>query len=270
MSVSIRSLGWLGRAPRVPFVSDVLGRAYRQYFIKKRGHVRLFHGLYPNFEAALADVPDGTLSDCDNEASAERLLDEWLTICPSDYPIMFWLAKLLPKARFVFDWGGNVGLKYFAFRRHLEFGDEHRWLVSDVPAVVELGRRIARRESPNAIQFTSGMDELAQADILLASGVLQFVGDPLSALRSAARLPRHLLINKLPVYELPSAVTLQNMGSAVCPYHLFNRTQLVTDLEKLGYRLIDEWKSPEVSCRIPFHRGHSVDAYSGFYFEKET
>ena len=37
-------------------------------------------------------------------------------------------------------------------------------------------------------------------------------------------------------------------------------------LNGLEYDLVDEWKVPELSCYIPFHRALSVPAYSGFYF----
>jgi putative methyltransferase (TIGR04325 family) len=70
------------------------------------------------------------------------------------------------------------------------------------------------------------------------------------------------------VYDMPSAVTLHNMGTAFCPYRLFNRPEFLSSVEALGYRLVDEWQSPGVSCRIPFEPGHSIGAYSGFYFTR--
>ena len=67
---------------------------------------------------------------------------------------------------------------------------------------------------------------------------------------------------------MPSAVTLQNMGTAFCPYHLFNRDQLVDSIERMGYHLVDEWKSPDVSCEVPFYPAYAIPAYSGFYFAR--
>ena len=256
-------------ARHLPGLGSVVAGAYRRYFNAANGNIRIFRGLYPTFAAAMADVPSGRLAGYDNPPSAARVLDEWLGVYPNDYPVMFWLEKLLRTERFVFDWGGNVALKYFAYGRLIEYPDDLSWLVAEVPAVVELGEAIARRESAAALRFTTEFDELDRADILLAAGVLHFIDDPLSRLRDCGRLPRHFILNKVPAYGQPSAVTLQNMGTSFCPYRLFNRDELVGEIEALGYRLVDSWRSPDVSCRIPFFPQHDIDAYSGFYFLRE-
>jgi putative methyltransferase (TIGR04325 family) len=254
-------------ARHVPMLGGAIADAYRRYFNGARGEdVRLFRGVFPSFETAALSVPSGHPLGYDNPASATRMLGEWLAVHPSDYPVMFWLAKLLPGSKTVFDWGGSVGLKYFAFRRYLEYANDLEWLVSEVPAVVEVGREIARDQRATALRFTTDFTGMANADVLLASGVLQFIDDPFSGLRAQPRLPRHLIVNKAPVYQLQSAVTLHNMGTAFCPYHLFNRRELVRAIETLGYRLVDEWRLPGVNCEIPFHPEHSIGAYTGFYF----
>lgn len=255
-------------ARRVPVLGNAVAGAYRRYFQGAQGHVRLFHGLYSNFTEALADVPCGRHISYDNEPSASRVLDEWLGVYPNDYPVLFWLERLMRDAPSVFDWGGNVGLKYFAYRRYIDYPKGHKWVVSDLPTVAELGRSVALRESAPALHFTTDLAELSLADILLAAGVLHFIEKPFETLRAAPRLPQHLLLNKVPAYEMPSAVTLQNMGTAFCPYHLFNRDQLVDSIERMGYHLVDEWKSPDVSCEVPFYPAYAIPAYSGFYFAR--
>lgn len=254
-------------ARHVPMLGGVVADVYRRYFNGVRGEgVRLFRGVFPSFEVAALNIPRGRRVGYDNPVSATRMLSEWLAVHPSDYPVLFWLEKLLPSSKTVLDWGGSVGLKYFAFRPYLEYATDLVWFVSEVPAVVELGREIAQDKCATALRFTTDFTGIANADVLLAAGVLQFIDDPFSVLRAQPRLPRHLIINKLPVYELPSAVTLHNMGTAFCPYHLFNRPELVLAIETLGYRLVDEWRLPGVACQIPFHPEHSIAAYSGFYF----
>lgn len=256
-------------ARHVPMLGDAFAGAYRRHFDGARGdNVRMFRGVFPDFETAANNIPSGRPLGYDNPVSATRMLNEWLDVHPSDYPVLFWLAKLLPRSKAVFDWGGSVGLKYFAFRPYLDYAVDLVWLVGEVPAVVDLGREIARSESAAALRFTTDFEGLADADILLASGVLQFIDDPLAGLRAQRRLPRHLIVNKTPVYERPAAVTLHNMGTAFCPYHLFNRTEFMESFEALGYRLVDKWRSPGVGCQIPFHPEHSIGAYSGFYFRR--
>ena len=253
---------------RIPLLREAGKLAYTAQFYSRTGHIRLFRGIYRNFAEAARAAPRHAQQSCDNDASAQLLADDRLRICPFDYPVMFWLSRLLPGSRRLLDWGGGVGITYFGYRRYLDYPADLSWLVSDVPAVVSLGSRIAAQEGAPGLRFTSSLAELQQADILLAAGSLHFIEDPFAALAAAPALPPHVLLNKVPAYDLPSAVTLHNMGTAFVPYHLFNRAEFVGGFERLGYRLIDEWRSPDLSCQIPFFRSHSIPAYSGFYFVK--
>jgi putative methyltransferase (TIGR04325 family) len=252
----------------VPGLRQLGSLAYAAHFNGAAGESRLFRGIYPTFAEASRHVPANRLEGYDNEPSAQRLVHERLHVSPLDYPVMFWLARLLPECRLLFDFGGNVGISYFAYRRYLGYPVDLSWLVYDVPAVVEAGRGIAYEENAPGLTFTTSLEQLADADVLLAAGAMQFPEDPFGWLRSAAALPRHIILNKVPAYDLPGAVTLHNMGSAFCPYHLFNRTDFVHEFQRLGYRLADEWKSPGLGCRIPYFPRHSIPAYTGFYFSR--
>jgi len=257
-------------AARVPILRPVVSSAYERYFNGAGGRVRLFNGIYPDFAAAARAIPSGRRAGHDNAASARRILDEWLHVSPSDYPTLFWLSRVLPDSRLLFDWGGNVGLQYFAFQRYLSYPPELIWRVNDVPAVTALGEEIARRESASALRFTTSLEELAEADVLLASGVLQFIEKPFDELRGLRALPRDVIVAKLPVYDRADAVTLHNMGTAFCPYRLFNRDDFLAEFARLGYRLVDAWITPGHGCRIPLAPEHSIQAYSGFYFTQRS
>jgi putative methyltransferase (TIGR04325 family) len=80
--------------------------------------------------------------------------------------------------------------------------------------------------------------------------------------------PTHLLINKTPVREGSQFVTLQTLGTAFCPYYIFNRRQFVDSIAAVGYDLVDSWLNHDLSCHIPLQAQHSVNAYSGFYFRR--
>jgi putative methyltransferase (TIGR04325 family) len=255
-------------AGSLPLLRSLLRAAYARRFDGAQGQIRMFRGVYPDFQSAARTIPGTRLTGYDNEPSALRLEDERLRITSSDYPIMFWLSQLLPHSKLLLDWGGNVGISYFGFRRYLCYAPDFTWLVNDVPAVVARGRVIAARESAPHLRFTTSLNELAQADVLLAGGSLHFIEDPFSILRAAAALPGHILVNKVPVYDRASAVTVQNIGSALCPNHLFNRAEFVLGFERLGYELSDQWNIADLSCHIPFFSSHSIAAYSGFYFRR--
>ena len=244
----------------------VLRAAYESHFEAAAGHQRMFRGLYPDFASAAAMAPPGKQVGYNGDATATR---HWHTrhfIFPSDYAVLFWLTRLISDAGLLFDLGGDVGSRYLAFRKYLTYPDNFTWLVNDIPAVVALGGTIAQEEAARHLQFTTDYSRLADADILLASGVLQVLEDWKGFLQRAASLPRHVLINRTPVSDQPEAVTLNATGVSFNPYRIFNRRSFIAAFVDLGYRLADEWKTAELACRIPDHASHSLDAFSGFYF----
>lgn len=255
-------------AAHVPLLRQVLVAAYAHWFDQARGNVRLFRGVFADFAAARCAIPVHACEGCDNELSVLRVAHERRRVLPLDYPVMFWLSRLLPRCHLLFDWGGSVGISYFAFRRYLDYPCGLTWLVQDLPAAVRLGRELAETEAAPGLRFTDSLAELADADLLLAAGSLHFIEAPFAELRRLPHLPRHILLNKVPVYTLPAAVTLQNMGTAFCPNHLFNHDEFLQQFARLGYTMVDEWTTPELSCRIPFEPQRSIAAYSGFYLEK--
>jgi putative methyltransferase (TIGR04325 family) len=243
-----------------------LRAAYEGYFESASGHQRMFRGLYPDFASAEADAPPGKQVGYDGDATTTRSAHTRHFIFPSDYPLLFWLSRLISGAGLLFNLGGNVGTRYLAFRNYLTYPENLTWLVNDIPAVVALGRTIAEQEAAVHLQFTTDYARLGEAEILLAAGVLQVLEDWNGFLHRTPDLPRHLLINRTPVGDRPNAVTLNSTGVSFVPYHIFNRWSFIDTFEKLGYRLIDEWRTPELGCWVPDHPFYSLDSYSGFYF----
>ncbi|MGH9643444.1 MAG: methyltransferase, TIGR04325 family [Terriglobales bacterium] len=255
-------------AARLPPVRSILKRRYKNRFDRAAGTLRLFHGIYPDFASALRDVPAGRLEGHDNAPSVLRLADGRLRIYPFDYPVMFWLQKLLPDCRLLFDLGGGVGISYFGYRKYLQCPPAMTWLVGELPAAVAHGEQIAHQEGAESLRFTTSLEELEHADILLASGTVQLIEKPFEMLRSVRRLPPHLLINKAPLYNRPAAVTLHNTGAALCASHLFNRAQFVSECQALGYELVDEWANLGLAAHVPYFPQHAIPAYTGFYFAR--
>lgn len=252
----------------IPPVRKALIRSYKRQFDTACGCVRIFYGIYPNFPAALRDIPASRLRGHDSEAAALRVAETRRQVQPPDYPVMFWLQNLLPHCRLLFDLGGGLGISYFSYRRFLRYPDGLNWLINELPSVAALGARMASAEPGVALRYTTSMENLARADILLAEGSLQLIERPFELLRSISCLPPHILINKVPVGGAPAAATLHNFGPALCAYHLFNRVQFVDEFRSLGYEVHDEWATPELSARIPYFPEYSIRSYTGFYFRK--
>ncbi len=55
---------------------------------------------------------------------------------------------------------------------------------------------------------------------------------------------------------------------AISPYKVVNRSEFISSIEGLGYRLIDTWKNPDLTCYIPFHPDECVKAFDGLYFRR--
>jgi putative methyltransferase (TIGR04325 family) len=228
---------WIKGLAQTTVGSKVLRAVYESHFEAAGGHQRMFRGLFPDFASAAATEPPGKQVGRNGDATVARHAHERHFIFPSDYAVLFWLSRLISDARLLFDLGGDVGSRYLAFREYLSYPDNFTWLANEIPAVVALGRTIAEEEAPPHLQFTTDDARRGEADILLASSVLQVLEDWNGLLKRAASLPRHILINRTPVGDRPS---------------------FIAGFVELGYWLVDEWLTWELGCQIPDHASHSL------------
>lgn len=269
---------WRGLSRRavraIAFSPPVRGRLearYEHHFATaKRAH--LFRGVYGSFEAAATAAPDSKPVGYDNPGPAAMYRDLLDTVHLSDYPVLFWLARVIgPGTRRLFDLGGHVGTRFYGFRTRLALPDSLVWQVMDVPAVVNAGRELAREKGAANLAFTDRRDDLAGADILFATGSLQYLEKPLHEILAAIPdRPAHVLINQLPMHDGAAYYTLQSIGTAFCPYRIEDRGGLVAGMAALGYEKLDAWRTPEKLCPIPFHPEHSVRGYEGMYFRARS
>jgi len=242
--------------------------AYEEHFFRASKWERLFHGVYPTFEEAEADIPRGVAVGFDNQEAAQFMGHKG-SIFASDYPILFWLEKLLPENRTVFDFGGYLGISFYSYKKLMTYPADLRWTIFDVPAVVSAGRALAEKNGETQLLFSEDFLFANQADILLAAGSIHFCKEAFSErLQSLDHKPKHLLINKLPAIDGEPFVTLHNMGPAFCAYRIVNRDSFVRSMNDSGYELVDSWSNPDLGCYIPYHPEKTVRAYSGMYFRR--
>lgn len=256
-----------------PPLQRQLQRRYEHHFCRARGKAHLFRGVFDSFAAAQDSAPPAAALGYNNADAAALYLERSEQIYPGDYPVLFWLSKLLAGSpQQLLDLGGHIGVSYYAYRRYLDYPAKLRWNVHDVAAVMERGRILARdMDGSGQLQFCARIDELDAIDLLLALGSLQYLPDTLAQrLARLPALPPHLLLAAVPIHARQSYFTLQNMGSAFCPYRITAMEEFVASFEAMGYQLIDRWESPEKSCLIPFHPQHSLERYHGFYFRRQA
>jgi putative methyltransferase (TIGR04325 family) len=254
---------------RLPVVGQVLERDYARSFARMPKNQ--FRGVYASFAEAEASVPKAARVGYDHDELAGMYRDRMDRANQSDYAVLFWLRGILDEHSFVLDVGGHVGVSYHGWRSYLDYRPGMRWLVQDMPAIIKVGAALARERPSEGLAFTSDVADGRGCTILLAAGSLQYVDESLpSLLERLGSLPRHLIVNKLPMYDGEAFVTVQSTGRAFHPYRIYNRAAFVAEVTALGYRVVDDWSNREQHCEIPFTRGRDIDAYSGYYFVRDA
>ncbi len=258
------------RLARAPGLKTLGRNRYKARFLDNADQ-NLFYGVYPTFGAAAASAPAARHVGYDNEESANIAYASAIT--PWDYAPMFWLAQSFAQGmRSVFDLGGHVGVKYYAYRRPIGYPEALRWTVCDVPAVVERGRALARTRAPEGcLHFTDRYEDASGHDVLFASGSLQYLPLTLAELiRKLATKPRRLIINTTPIHPSRSFFTLNSIGTAFCAYRVQARDDFVKAVIDLGYERVDEWQNLGKGLQLPYEDGYDVPHYSGFCFNRRT
>jgi putative methyltransferase (TIGR04325 family) len=250
-------------------VGQVLALDYARSFARRPPN--RFRGVYATFAEAEASIPAGARVGYDHAELAGLYRHRMEKANQSDYPVLFWLKDILDERSFVFDFGGHVGVSYHGWRNYLRYRPGMRWLVYDVPAIVQVGAELARERPSPGLAFTSEVADGRGCSVFLSAGALQYVDESLPAiLDRLGTLPRHLIVNKLPMYDGEAFVTVQSTGRAFHPYRIYNRARFVAEVVALGYRVVDDWVNREQHCEIPFTRGRDIDAYSGYYFVRDA
>jgi putative methyltransferase (TIGR04325 family) len=221
-------------------------------------------GVYGSFEEARRAAPGRT--GYDHGEMAGIYDDRMQQLFPYDYPVLFWLQRILTRGSQVFDFGGHVGVTYYAFAKLLEYPADLRWVVCDVPAVIERGAALASEQGARQVEFTDNPDLCEGSDVLLALGVLQYLetdlADHLAKLKTR---PRHIIVNKTPMIDGEPYLTLQNTFNSYNPYRVLDRAAFIGSLALLGYEVVDSWLNPSLKCSVPYQAEQAVDAYTGVY-----
>jgi putative methyltransferase (TIGR04325 family) len=232
-----------------------------------------FRGVYRSFAEAEQAAPKTRPLGYDHAALAGLYRQRMSKACESDYGPLFWLRPLIDENAVVFDFGGHVGVSYHGWRNYLgypagKYPSGLRWVVYDLPAITAVGEQLAGERDSDGLSFTNDLRDAHDATVFLGLGSLQYLNESLpDMLRRIGHLPSHLILNKLPLHDGESFVTVQATGAAFHPYRIFNRREFIDTVCALGYRLVDDWVSGETRCKVPF-TPHNIEAYSGCYFTR--
>ena len=260
----------------------IKSRLKQAYWITRAAGARLrvmrnrpprFSGAFATRDLALASLPDMQRSAYDNAEVAEVNFVAMTRRMAWDYPVVFWISKLIgtaPQAPLsVLDAGGHMGTKYISFSDLLPVEDL-TWSIYDVPAILRAGRaHQAEGLVPAAIRFVNQPGQAGQVDLLLASGLLQYLDIPLADLvAQMAEPPRYILLNKVALRDGDTVVTLEQIGPAAVPYQIRSKAAFEAELAAMGYRITDHWTIPELGHRISTHPFLGVSESKAYMLEK--
>lgn len=233
-----------------------------------------YRGIYDSFHEAQQQAISQLANEYDviNQNKGEHLEQELPVldkrVLDIDYPLLFWLSRLMQPSQRLLELGGSIGQGFYSFENFFSYPDGLQWVIAELPAAVEAGRKIANQKDETRLAFidSNDMGEEDAADIFMTAGTLQYmdtsIADTVSQLQ---RLPKHVLVHNLPAHPTEDFWTLQYLEVCEVPYHISSQANLVSDMEKAGYRLVDRWKNPR-RIEIPYHLEKTVEHYHGFYF----
>jgi putative methyltransferase (TIGR04325 family) len=227
------------------------------------GYLRVFDSL-PEAAAAARPYAEGAHQHPDY-ATLHMLLSE--VPRPSDYAALFHMRGMILNRSKIFDLGGNIGNLFYLYDRYLNLPPDCIWLVFDLSIWMESGQAMATNRGENRLRFTRKWEDATGAELLIASGSLHYFDTPLPQMVSELpEKPSHILINRTPLIDGPTKATVQDGGIHRVACVLYNRTELVTALEAIGYEVVDAWKAWELSLKLVGKPEYSALPYSGFFF----
>jgi len=230
---------------------------------------RRFSGAYASHAEALAAAERHGIAGYDHEEVADVAFARMCEVAPWDYPVLFWMRRLSDDIATLVDAGGHMGTKYRAFRDLLPIAPELRWTVYDLPAIVRAGQRRAEEDGLENLHFVERMEDAGPVDLFLGSGLLQYLDVPFSELLGRLPLPpRHIILNKVALRRGRTVVTLEGIGRALVPYQIRKEDSFLTEMNGLGYTLVDRWSIPSLSHVIETHPELGASRSEGFYFRR--
>lgn len=239
----------------MPGIYQLRRRRYERKFFSTTRECWGLCGAYQSMEHARQQVPDLKKSTYDDDDIVEVNLEWFSTLSLFDYPVLYWLSRLIGEHEVdsIVDFGGHVGVKYYAYSDRLQFPESFKWCVVDVPAMVQRGKEKARELGISHLMFIADIEAAPATKLLFCSGSLMYADLSIDQIVSkmVAR-PEYILINKLAVLPDQEVFSLEGFGVSRVPYHVFNLKQFNEAISKLNYELIDIWEIEDRTHEIPF------------------
>lgn len=200
--------------------------------------------------AILAKALDATRAVVQGRASYER---DTVVFTERSYshPLLAWLLYAASRSDLrlrVVDFGGALGSSYFQHRSAFAHLAELKWCVVEQPHFVNAGRAEFENES---LSFCDSLDEAIERvkpDVVLLSGVLQYLEYPHEDLASLLlKGAKFILIDKTTAqFEMADAPFVQHVPawiySASYPVWFLNAHEMQASFSKHDYKVVDRFQ----------------------------
>jgi putative methyltransferase (TIGR04325 family) len=212
-----------------------------------------FDGDYANFDAATAACGSGYHAPEAIAYARQNTRPEGLDFSHLDIQLLAALQTVRPRR--VLDFGGALGRHYFRLNRMVRADD---WRVVELPETAAVG---TAEYANGALSFGT---RLERADVVVASGALQYVADPYGTMSELAACAPYLIIDRLPIIER-DCLTVQRVDPSLFvgafPAWFLSQERFRT--ETAGFELMMSWSVPGHRVRV---NGVDLEPFKGFLF----
>jgi len=229
-----------------------------------------FAGAFSTRDAALASLPAAERVAYDRDDIADVSLNMISQVALCDYPVLLWLDRLIRENNnlSLLDAGGHAATKFTAFSDQLPLS-QIDWAVWDLQSLLKVGGQWqGEGRLPKAIRFVDTPKDAGDVDLLLASGLLQYLDISLTELLGQmSKPPRYIILNKVATRPDDELVTLELIGSIRVPYRMRNKPAFEAELDEAGYMIHESWTIPSLSHRIGTHPWLGSSESMGYFLE---
>jgi putative methyltransferase (TIGR04325 family) len=227
-----------------------------------------YRGVYSSFAAAERAIPKGRPEGFNLDAVPDFFLETHFMFNQQDYPVLLWLSQAFERKSKVFDLGGGFGQSYYKYQDYLQYPEGLQWTVCDVESFMTPGPEFARKQNATNLFFTTDRSAADGCSIYLTNGALQYIEPDLAEILAQLTLkPRHVLVNRVPLYDGKPYYTVQSSKHSYVAHKVGNTAQFAQAMEALGYETVDQWALPR-TLHIPFRPERFVPNFRGFYFRQ--
>jgi putative methyltransferase (TIGR04325 family) len=164
---------------------------------------------------------------------------------------LMWSAARNNGSLRVLDLGGSLGTTYRQNRRFLAELPDVSWAVVEQASFVAAGKEYFADARLRFYESIMDAAAACQPQVGLVSSSLQYLTEPVSALEQLSATGAQILIlDRTPIHHgSTDRIALQHVPStiysATYPARIFSKPRLITTLERLGWKVLEEFETLE-------------------------